>query len=47
MRIITKEQPELEVTEREIFNIATAGLVHDIGHGPFSHAFDGMFIPIL
>lgn len=28
------------VTEMDVDSISVAGLVHDIGHGPFSHSFD-------
>ena len=38
---IQERQPELEVTEREVNLVQVAGLCHDLGHGPFSHAFEG------
>ena len=37
---IRSKQPELEITDREIMLVQLAGLCHDLGHGPFSHAFE-------
>ena len=44
---LQQRQPELNITESDILCIKLAALCHDLGHGPFSHVFDGLFIPKL
>lgn len=42
MDTITKNDPSLAVTEEQKQAVILAALCHDLGHGPFSHAFDGV-----
>ncbi|KZT13237.1 HD-domain/PDEase-like protein [Laetiporus sulphureus 93-53] len=42
---LQKAQPELDITRRDIKCVTIAGLCHDLGHGPWSHVWDGLFIP--
>jgi len=44
--IETLRSKDIEINDEEYLGVCIAILLHDIGHGPFSHALEGEFVPI-
>ncbi|KAJ6795684.1 deoxynucleoside triphosphate triphosphohydrolase SAMHD1-like protein [Iris pallida] len=45
VRCLQTDQTELDIDRFDIQTVKLAGLMHDVGHGPFSHLFEHEFLP--
>ena len=43
-RRLATRQPQLGITEKDVLCVKLAGLCHDLGHGAYSHVYDGPFL---
>ena len=44
---IKAKHPELGITDKDILTLRVSGLLHDVGHGPFSHSLDDFLSEVL
>ncbi|XP_059152302.1 deoxynucleoside triphosphate triphosphohydrolase SAMHD1-like [Physella acuta] len=44
VRQLQQNHPEHDITDVDVLCVEIAALCHDLGHGPFSHMFDSIFL---